>query len=176
VVKQVWRAKKDWIVKKSSYLTLEDKKPNSHKSANIVDQSCPKQDLAGQKSHSTGGQGVETKKKVKSKLSFDELLDKYKREIEQKKGGQLADKTRGQMSSSVPRPKISPHYQLSSNWSSSYIPSMHVPWIAYLGNHNTWSWHHPWSPYYYYQHPFCWVVPMDKFYDRSLGLYQQFCY
>jgi hypothetical protein len=64
---------------------------------------------------------------VKIKLSFDDLLTKYRREIEQKKGGQLANKTRGQMSSSPPRPKVSPHYQLSSNWSSSYIPSMHVP-------------------------------------------------
>jgi hypothetical protein len=35
---------------------------------------------------------------VKSKLSLDELLAKYKREIKQKKGGQLGDKTRGQMS------------------------------------------------------------------------------
>jgi hypothetical protein len=49
--------------------------------ANIVDQSSPKQDLVEQKSHSIGGQGVE-KKKVKIKLSFDELLAKYKREIE----------------------------------------------------------------------------------------------
>jgi hypothetical protein len=91
-------------------LTLEDKNPDSHKSTNIVDQSCTKEDLAGQKPHSIGGQGVEKNKKVKSKLSFDELLAKYKREIEQKKGGQLGDKTRGQMSSSPSRPKVSPHY------------------------------------------------------------------
>jgi hypothetical protein len=58
-------------VKKSSDLTLEDRMPNSHKSANIVDQSFPKQDLAGQKPNSTRRQGVERKKKVKSKLSFD---------------------------------------------------------------------------------------------------------
>jgi hypothetical protein len=136
-------------------LTLEDKKSYSYKLASIVDQSCPKQDLARQKPHSIGGgQGVEKKKKVKSKLSFDELLAKYKREIQQKKGGQLGDKTRGQMSSSPPRPKVSPHYQLSSNWSLSYIPSMHVPLTAYLSNHNTWSLHHPWSPCYYYQHFF----------------------
>jgi hypothetical protein len=44
---------------------------------------APKQDLAGQKHHSTRGQGVEKKKKVKSKLSFDELLAKYKRERDQ---------------------------------------------------------------------------------------------
>jgi hypothetical protein len=127
VIKKVWHVKKDLSVKKSSDLTLEDKKLDSHKSANIVDQSCPKQDLTGQKPHSTGGQDVEKKKKVKIKLSFDDLLTKYRREIEQKKGGQLANKTRGQMSSSPPRPKVSAHYQLSSNWSSSYIPSMHVP-------------------------------------------------
>jgi hypothetical protein len=41
VIKQVWHVKKDWNVKKSSDLTLEDKKPDSHKSANTVDQSCP---------------------------------------------------------------------------------------------------------------------------------------
>jgi hypothetical protein len=51
VFKQVWRVKKDGNVKKSSDLTLEDKKPDSHKLANIVDQSCPRQDLAGQKPH-----------------------------------------------------------------------------------------------------------------------------
>jgi hypothetical protein len=117
VIKQVWRVKKDLNVKKSSDLTLQDKKPDSHKSANIIDQSCPKQDLAGQKPHSTGGQGVEKKKNVKSKLSFDKLLAKYKREIEQKKGGHLGDETRGQTSSSPPRSKVSSHYQHSSNWS-----------------------------------------------------------
>jgi hypothetical protein len=154
VIKQVWRVKKDWNVKKSSDLTLEDKKWDSHKLANIVYQSWPKQDLVVQKPHSTRGQGVEKKKKVKSMLSFAELLAKYKREIKQKKESQLGDKTRGQKSSSPARPKVSLHYQLSSNWSSSYIPSMHAPWTTYLGNHNTWSWHHPWSPCYYYQHPF----------------------
>jgi hypothetical protein len=86
VIKQVWCVTKDLNIKKSSNLTLENKKPDCHKSANIVDQSCPKQDLAGQKPHSNGGGGgVGKKKKLKSKLSFDELLAKYKREIEQKK-------------------------------------------------------------------------------------------
>jgi hypothetical protein len=55
VIKQVWRIKKDWNVKKDSDLTIEDKKPDSHESANIIDQSCPKQDLVGPKLHSTGG-------------------------------------------------------------------------------------------------------------------------
>jgi hypothetical protein len=31
VIKQVWHVKKDWNVKKSSDLTLEDKKAHSHK-------------------------------------------------------------------------------------------------------------------------------------------------
>jgi hypothetical protein len=47
VIKQVWHVKKDWNVKKNSDLTLEDKKSDSRKSANIVDQSCSKQYLVG---------------------------------------------------------------------------------------------------------------------------------
>jgi hypothetical protein len=78
VIKQVWLVKKDWNVKKNLDLTPEDKKADSHKLASIIDQSYPKQDLAGQKPHLTGGQGAE-KNKVKRKLSFDELLAKYKR-------------------------------------------------------------------------------------------------
>jgi hypothetical protein len=153
VIKQILRVKKDWNVRKNSNLTLEDKKPDSYKSASIVDQTCPKQDVAGQKPHLIMGQDIK-KKKVRSKLSFDELFAKYKREIEQTKGGQLGDKTRGQMSSSPSIPKVSPHYKQSSNWSSSYIPSMHVPWTSYVVNNNPCSWHDPWSSCYYYQHPF----------------------
>jgi hypothetical protein len=63
VIKQVWRVKKDWNVKKSLDLTLEDKKPDSHKSTNIVDQSCPEQDLAGQKPHSTGGKVLKRRRR-----------------------------------------------------------------------------------------------------------------
>jgi hypothetical protein len=63
VIKQVWCVKKDWNVKKSSDLTLEDKKSDSHKSANIVDQSCPKQDLARQKPHSTGGKVLKRRRR-----------------------------------------------------------------------------------------------------------------
>jgi hypothetical protein len=92
-------------------LTLEYKKPDSHKSASIVDQSCPKQDLAGQEPYSTGGQGVEKQKKVRSKLSFDELLAKYEREIEQKQQSQLGDHAKSQNSSSPTRPKVPLHYQ-----------------------------------------------------------------
>jgi hypothetical protein len=65
-------------------LTLKDKKVDSHKLASIVDPTCPTQDVDGQKPHSVTGQGVEKKKKVKSKLSFDVLLAKYKRDIRRK--------------------------------------------------------------------------------------------
>jgi hypothetical protein len=56
MIKQVWCVKKDWNVKKQkSDLTLEDKNPDSHKSSSIVDQTCLKQDLAGQNPHSIIG-------------------------------------------------------------------------------------------------------------------------
>jgi hypothetical protein len=41
VIKQVCCVKKDWNVKKSLDLTLEDKKSDSHQSTNIVDQDLP---------------------------------------------------------------------------------------------------------------------------------------
>jgi hypothetical protein len=84
VIKQILRVKKDWNVRKNSNLTLEDKKPDSYKSASIVDQTCPKQDVAGQKPHLIMGQDIK-KKKMRNKLSFDELFAKYKREIEQER-------------------------------------------------------------------------------------------
>jgi hypothetical protein len=93
-------------------LTLENKRPDSRKLASIVDQSCPKQDLAGLKPHSTGGGGQDVEKeKVKDKVSFDELLSKYKREVKQKYASQLGDNTRSQRDSSLVRPNVLPHYR-----------------------------------------------------------------
>jgi hypothetical protein len=53
VIKQVWCVKNDWNVEKNQIWNYTIKKADSHKSASIVDQTCPKQDVIGQKPHST---------------------------------------------------------------------------------------------------------------------------
>jgi hypothetical protein len=64
---------------------------------------------------------------VKKKPSFAELLHKYQRIAEQKQINRLGKQ---RWNSSSPKAK---KHRRSSHWSSSFIPSMHVPWTAYSG-------------------------------------------
>jgi len=82
--------------------------------------------------------------KNRTKPTFEELLDKYKKMSEQKQSNQLEGKRR---SSSPPRSK---KHHRSSYWTSSFILSMHAPWTAYSGVFNPWFGHNPWLPYYDY--------------------------
>jgi len=81
--------------------------------------------------------------KNRTKPTFEELLDKYKKISEQKQSNQLKGKRR--RNSSPPRSR---NHQRSSYWSSSFIPSMHVPWTAYSGVSNPWFGHNSRLPYY----------------------------
>jgi hypothetical protein len=65
-------------------------------------------------------------KVMRKKPSFDELLHKYQKIAEQKQNNQLGDQ---RWNSSSPKAK---KHRRTSHWSSSFIPSMHVPWSAYL--------------------------------------------
>jgi hypothetical protein len=87
-------------------------------------------------------------KVVKEKLSFVELLYKYQRIAEQKQNNQLGGQ---RWNSTSPREK---KHQRSSHWSSSFIPSIHVPWNTYscIKNCNSWVWYNPWSSGYNYKY------------------------
>ena len=76
--------------------------------------------------------------KNRIKPTFEELLDKYKKISAQKQSNQLEGKRR--RSSSPPRSR---KHHWSSYWTSSFIPSMHVPWTAYSGVFNPWFGHNP---------------------------------
>ena len=77
--------------------------------------------------------------KDRTKPTFEELLDKYKKISTQKQNNQLKGKRR--RSSSPPRSR---KHHWSSYWTSSFIPSMHAPWTAYSGVFNLWFDHNPW--------------------------------
>jgi len=74
--------------------------------------------------------GKQALPKNRTKPTFEELVDKYKMS-EQKESNQLEGKRRKNFS-----PPRSKKHQRSSYWSSSFIPSMHVPWTAYSGAFN----------------------------------------
>jgi hypothetical protein len=84
-------------------------------------------------------------KMVKKKPSFAELLYKYQRIAEQKQNNRLGEQ---RWNSSSPKAK---KHRRSSHWSSSFIPSMHVPWTAYSGinNYSPYFWYNPWFFYNY---------------------------
>jgi hypothetical protein len=84
---------------------------------------------------------IPNNKVMRKKPSFDELLHKYQKIAEQKQNNRLGDQ---RWNSSSPKAK---KYRRTSHWSSSFIPSMHVPWNACLGipNSNPWFWYNPWS-------------------------------
>jgi hypothetical protein len=151
-------------VEKSSASSTDQIVPNNeHVANNIVEQqSCSaggQNDLKVASSQGTSLIGVPTgltdlarnfgraesippdSKVVKKKPSFTELLYKYQRIAEQKQNNRLG----AQMwNSSSPKAK---KHRRSSHWSSSFIPSMHMPWNAYSGinNFNPWFWYNPWS-------------------------------
>ena len=96
--------------------------------------------------------------KIRTKSTFEELLNKYKKMSEQKESNQLEVKRRRNFS-----PPRSKKHQRSLYWSSSFIPSMHVPWNAYSGisNYDSWFWYTPWLPYYDYQ-SHTYALPRDQ--------------
>ena len=104
--------------------------------------------------------------KNRTKPTFEELLDKYKKISEQKQSNQLEGKRR--RNSSPPRSR---KHQRSSYWSSSFISSMHVPWTAYLGVFNPWFGHNPCLSYYDYQ-----FYALLRSYDLYNWPSQDFCY
>jgi hypothetical protein len=165
VIKLVYRVKKDGRLNKNSDLLIDIEKPTIEKSsASPTDQIIPNSEhvinyIAEQQSCSAGGQhdlkvvvsqstdltGVLTglvrksgriesippnSKVVKKKPSFAELLYKYQRIAEQKQNNQLGEQ---RWNSSSPKAK---KHRRSSHWSSSFIPSMHVPWTAYSSINN----------------------------------------
>jgi hypothetical protein len=87
-------------------------------------------------------------KVVKKKPSFAELLYKYQRIVEQKQNNRLGEQ---RWNSSSPKAK---KHRRSSHWSSSFIPSMHVPWTAYsdINNYSPYFWYNPWFSFYNYQY------------------------
>jgi hypothetical protein len=87
-------------------------------------------------------------KVVKKKPNFAELLYKYHRIAEQKQNNRLGEQ---RWNSSLPKAK---KHRRSSRWSSSIIPSMHVPWTAYSGinNYSPYFWYNPWFSFYNYQY------------------------
>ena len=107
--------------------------------------------------------------KNRTKPTFEELLDKYKKMSEQKESNQLEVKRRRNFS-----PPRSKKHQRSSYWSSSFIPSMHVPWTAYSGAFNPWFVHNPCLSYYDYQ--FYVLLRSYNLYNRPHWLFQDFCY
>ena len=107
--------------------------------------------------------------KNRTKPTFEELLDKYEKISEQKQSNQLEDKRRRNSSSLRSR-----KHQWSSYWSSSFIPSMHVPWTAYSGVFNPWFGHNPWLPYYDYQ--FYALLRSYDLYNWPNWPSQDFCY
>ena len=179
VIKQVYRVKKDGRLNKNSDLTLDKEKPVvEEQSDSSISKTVPNGDrdsnnVVEQFSNSAGGQDKsnhigsdrtdltgssdqsdrsETRKsggaKNRTKPTFEELLDKYKKMSEQKESNQLESKQKRNSS-----PSRSKKHQRSPYWSSSFIPSMHVPWNACSGisNYNLWFWYTPWLPYYVYQ-------------------------
>jgi hypothetical protein len=182
VIKQVYRVKKDGRLNKNSDLTLDIEKPTIEKSsASSTDQIVPNNEhainnIAEQQSCSARGQhdfkvaisqsidltgltGLARKsgrakiippnsKVVKKKPNFAELLYKYQRIAEQKQNNRL-----GEQRWNYSSPKAKKHRR-SSHWSSSFIPSMHVPWTAYSGinNYSPYFWYNPWFSFYNYQH------------------------
>ena len=107
--------------------------------------------------------------KNRTKPTFEELLDKYKKIFEQKQNNQLEGKRR--MNSSPPRSR---KHQRSSYWSSSFTPSMHVPWTVYSGVFNPWFGHNLLLPYYDYQF---YALPRSyDLYNRPHWPFQDFCY
>ena len=87
-------------------------------------------------------------KGMKKKPSFTELLHKYQKIADQNKHNRLRfDQSRNSSS-----PSAKGHQRWSSHGSSSFIPSMHMPWNTYssIPNYNPWFWYNPWLPYYDY--------------------------
>jgi len=200
VIKQVYRVKKDGRLNKNSDLTQDKEKPTVEEtSASSVAQIIPNGDhtsnnIVEQCSSSAGGQdksiyigsdrtgltgssdrsdrsepGKSGGAKNRIKPTFEELLDKYKKISTQKQSNQLEGKRK--RSSSSPRSR---KHQRSSYWSSSFIPSMHVPWSAYSGLLNPWFGHNPWLPYYDYQF---YTLPRSyDLYNRPHWPSQDFCY
>jgi len=177
VIKQVYRVKKDGRLNKNSDLTLDKEKlvveeqsdssiskivPNDDPDSNNVVEQCSSSAGGQDKSNHIGSDRTdltgssdqsdrsETRKsggaKNRTKPTFEELLDKYKMS-EQRQSNQLEGKQR--RNSSPPRSR---NHQRSPYWSSSFIPSMQVPWNACSGisNYNPWFWYTPWLPYYDY--------------------------
>jgi hypothetical protein len=73
-----------------------------------------------------GGANFMPKSKVmRNKPSFNESLHKYQKIAKKKQNNWLGDDQR--RNSSLPKAK---KHQRSSHWSSSFIPSMHMPWNA----------------------------------------------
>ena len=197
VTKQVYRVKKDGRLSKNSDLTQRIDKPTVEEtSASSVAQIVPNGDytsnnIVEQCSNSAGGQdksiyigsdrtgltgssdrsepGKFGGAKNRIKPTFEELLDKYKKISAQKQSNQLEGKQK--RSSSSPRSR---KHQQSSYWSSSFIPSMHVPWSAYSGLFNPWFGHNSWLPYYDYQF---YTLPRSyDLYNRPHWPSQDFCY
>jgi hypothetical protein len=158
-------------IEKSSASSTDQFVPNNeHVTSNIVEQqSCStggQYDLKVAGSQGTSLTGVLTgltdltrnsgrsesippnSKVVKKKPSFAEFLHKYQRIAEQKQNNQLGKK---RWNSSSPKAK---KHRRSSHWSSSIIPSMHVPWTAYSGmnNYSTYFWYNLWFSFHNYQY------------------------
>jgi hypothetical protein len=158
-------------IEKSSASSTDQVVPNNeHVTNNIAEQeSCSargQHDLKVAGSQGTGLTGVLTgltglarksgrvesihpnSKVVKKKPSFAELLYKYQRIAEQKQNNRLGKQ---RWNSSSPKAK---KHRRSSHWSSSFIPSMHMPWTAYSGinNYSPYSWYNPWFCFYNYQY------------------------
>jgi hypothetical protein len=66
-------------------------------------------------------------KVMRKKPSFDELLHKYQKIAEKKQNNRLGDQRWNSSSSKAKK------HRRTSHLSSSFIPSVHVPWSAYLG-------------------------------------------
>jgi hypothetical protein len=179
-------------IEKSSASSNDQIVPNNeHVINNIVEQrSCSaggQHDLKMAVSQSTGLTGVLTSltglarksgraesippnsKVMRKKPSFDELLHKYQKIAEQKQNNRLGDQ---RWNSSSPKTK---KHQRTSHWSSSFIPSMHVPWNACSGipNSNPWFWYNPWSSLYNYQYYAC---DASRSYGWPLWPHQDFNY
>ena len=141
------------VVEEQSDSTISKVVPNDdHDSNNIVEQCSSSAGLQDKSNHigsdRTGLTGWSEPRKSggaknRTKPTFEELLDKYKKMSEQKESNQLEVKRRRNFS-----PPRSKKHQRSSYWSSSFIPSMHVPWTAYSGVSNPWFGHNSWLPYY----------------------------
>ena len=150
------------VVEEQSDSSISKIIPNDDPDSNNVVEQCSKFGRGGQdKSNqicsdriglTSSSDRSEPKKsggaKNRTKPTFEELLDKYKKMSEQKESNQLESKQKRNSS-----PSRSKKHQRSPYWSSSFIPSMQVPWNTCSGisNYNPWFWYTPWLPYYVYQ-------------------------